>query len=125
MGVESRLILVVDPDAESRALLANTLSLDGHEVDTASDREQALLLLSQRHYDLVVSDLRMPTLEGPALYQALSQQYGARIPPVIFTTAYAFEPEYFAFLADTLSPVLIKPLSPVRILQLAERMLRA
>ncbi len=117
------LILVVEDEAEIRALLADTLSLDGHEVDTASDGEQALLLLDQRRYDLIASDLRMPALDGPGLYQALRERYGAAIPRVIFMTAYAYEPKYASFLAKTGEPVLIKPFSPAQILQLAHQVL--
>ncbi len=117
------LILVVEDEAEIRALLADTLSLDGHEVDTASDGEQALLLLAQHHYDLIVTDLWMPTLDGPALYQALRERYGAAIPRVIFMTAYPGKTEFASFLADRGDPVLIKPFSPAQILQLVQQVL--
>ena len=117
------LILVVDDEAEIQALLADTLRLDGHEVDTASDGEQALHLLDRDLYDLIVTDLWMPTLDGPALYQALRERYGAAIPRVIFMTAYPGKTEFASFLADTGEPVLIKPFSPAQILQLAQQVL--
>jgi CheY-like chemotaxis protein len=117
------LILVVEDEAEIRALLADTLSLNGHEVDTASDGEQALLLFDQRRYDLIVSDLRMPALDGPGLYQALRARYGAAIPRVIFMTAYPGKTEFARFLADTGEPVLIKPFSPAQILELTQEVL--
>ncbi len=104
-------------------MLADTLSLDSHEVDTASDGEQALLLLDQRRYDLIISDLRMPALDGPGLYQALRERYGAAIPRVIFITAYAEKPEFAGFLADTGDPVLIKPFRATHILQLVHQVL--
>jgi len=117
------LILVVDDEVEIQALLADTLRLDGHEVDTASDGEQALHLLDRDLYDLIVTDLWMPTLDGPALYQALRARYGAAIPRVIFMTAYPGKTEFAHFLADTGEPVLIKPFSPAQILQLAQQVL--
>ncbi len=116
-------ILVVDDEVEIQALLADTLRLEGHQVDTASDGGQALLLLDQHHYDLIVTDLWMPTLDGPALYQALRERYGAAIPRVIFMSAYPDKTEFASFLADTGDPLLVKPFRATRILQLVQQVL--
>ena len=64
-------ILVVDDDDSLRELLATALSQDDRVVDTARDGLEALELLNQSRYDLILSDLRMPGLDGPALYEAL------------------------------------------------------
>jgi CheY-like chemotaxis protein len=64
-------ILVVDDDAHLRELLAATLEQDGRTVDVAQDGVEALALLGTNSYDVVLSDLRMPGLDGPALYGAL------------------------------------------------------
>ncbi len=103
------LILVVDDDANVRALVADTLAQDGHEVDMAQDGVDALYLLKRRSYDVIVSDLRMPMLDGPGLYRALQQRYAAALPRVIFVTGYADAEPYTAFLAQTGDPVLMKP----------------
>jgi CheY-like chemotaxis protein len=59
-------ILVVDDDGHLRELLTATL-----EQDVAQDGVEALALLGTNSYDVVLSDLRMPGLDGPALYGAL------------------------------------------------------
>jgi CheY-like chemotaxis protein len=102
-------ILVVDDDAAVRTVVADTLAHDGHEVDLAQDGVDALYLLNRRSYDVIVSDLRMPMLDGPGLYQALRQRYAAALPRVIFVTGYAAAEPYTAFLAETGDPVLTKP----------------
>ena len=61
-------VLVVDDEKEIAALLADLLALDGHRVATASDGLAALDLLEHQEYDLILSDVRMPVLDGPGLY---------------------------------------------------------
>jgi CheY-like chemotaxis protein len=49
--------------------LARLLRRDGHHVETASNGRQALAMLQEQDYDLVLCDLRMPDLDGPGLYR--------------------------------------------------------
>ncbi len=94
--------------AAVRQLIADILSFDGHEVELASDGAEALRLVGQRVYDLILSDLRMPNLDGPGLYWALRRRYGKSIPRIIFVTGQAHTPEYEGFLAAMAEPVLDK-----------------
>jgi CheY-like chemotaxis protein len=103
------LFLVVDDDPAVRAFVSDTLTQEGHEVDKAQDGVDALYLLKRRSYDVILSDLRMPMLDGPGLYRALEQRYAAALPRVIFVTGYADAEPYTAFLAQTGDPVLMKP----------------
>jgi CheY-like chemotaxis protein len=121
--VDARLILVVDEEAATRQSLIDVLSLDGHEVDGAGDADSALLLLDQRRYDLVLSDIRMLKLDGPALLDALAERFGDTLPRVVFLTSVAFDPHYGSFLANLRVPVLMKPLKPGRVLELVSRLL--
>jgi CheY-like chemotaxis protein len=119
--VDAHLILVVDEEAATRQALIDVLSLDGHEVDGASDADEALLLLDQRRYDLVIADVRMPKLDGPGLLDALAERFGAAPPQVVFLTRVAFDPHYGSFLANLRVPVVTKPLKPGRVLELVTR----
>jgi CheY-like chemotaxis protein len=123
--VDGRLILIVDEEAAVRESLIDVLSLDGHEVDGAGDADSALLLLDQRRYDLVISDVRMPKLDGPALLDALAARFGDTLPRVAFLTRAAFDPHYGSFLANLRVPVLTTPLKPGRVLELIGRVLEA
>lgn len=123
--MDARLILVVDEEAATRQTLIDVLSLDGHEVDGAGDADSALLLLDQRRYDLVLSDVRMLKLDGPALLDALIERFGDTLPHVVFLTHVAFDPHYGSFLANLRVPVVTKPLKPGRVLELVSRLLES
>ena len=123
--MDAHLILVVDEEAATRQSLIDVLSLDGHEVDGAGDADSALLLLDQRRYDLVLSDIRMLKLDGPALLDALIERFGDTLPHVVFLTRVAFDPHYGSFLANLRVPVVTKPLKPGRVLELVSRLLES
>ena len=106
-----RLILVVEDESSVRELIANILLLDDHEVDTARDGVDALYRIDQRGYDLIISDLQMPNLDGPGLYEALRKRFGQDLPRVIFITGNAESDRFVPFLAQTGDPVLAKPFS--------------
>jgi two-component system NtrC family response regulator len=123
--VGAHLILAVDEEAAVRQSLIDVLSLDGHEVDGAGDADGALLLLDQRRYDLVIADIRMAELDGPALLDALAERFGDDLPHIIFLTRVAFDPHYGSFLTNLRAPVLTKPLKPGRVLELVGRVLES
>jgi two-component system NtrC family response regulator len=123
--VGARLILAVDEEAAVRQSLIDVLSLDGHEVDGAGDADGALLLLDQRRYDLVIADIRMAELDGPALLDALAERFGDELPHIIFLTRVAFDPHYGSFLTNLRAPVLTKPLKLGRVLELVGRVLES
>jgi len=102
-------ILVVDDEPHARAIATDTLISVGHKVDTAQDGVDALYLLKHHVYDVIVSDLRMPILDGPGLYHALERRYPAILPHVVFVTGQADVEPYTSFLARTGAPVLTKP----------------
>jgi anti-sigma regulatory factor (Ser/Thr protein kinase) len=65
--IEGRTILLVDDEPDVAALLADLLAEDHHQVDVAHHGAAALGRLTRRAYDLILSDLRMPELDGPGL----------------------------------------------------------
>ncbi len=73
-GVERRSmarILVVDDDDDVRGFLAEALEASGHEVEQAADGEQANLRLLARGFHLLVTDLKMPRLDGMELLRRM------------------------------------------------------
>lgn len=104
-------ILVVDDDVNLRELLATVLGQEGRVVDIARDGIEALELLNQNRYDLIISDLRMPGLNGPALYEALRATPQTTPTRVMFMTGNAATGEYATFLRGTTEPMLEKPFS--------------
>jgi len=80
-------ILIVDDESKMRHILKIMLSLEGHNVEGAQDGETALAMVQERAYDLVISDIRMPRMDGLAL---LDHIQAMEIPcPVIIITAFA------------------------------------
>ena len=102
-------ILVVDDEDNLRDVLVEVLTRDGHEVDSAADGAAGLRRAEAHRYDLVITDLRMPGLEGPELYRAVRQRYPDGPPRVIFMSANTGIEDYASFLADTGEPALEKP----------------
>ncbi len=83
---ERKQILVVDDEANLRRVLSAQLSRDGYDVHTAEDGEAALALLREHHIDLVITDLRMPRVDGMDLLRAALRDDPAR--PVVMLTAH-------------------------------------
>jgi len=64
---EKKQVLIVDDEPNLRKILAAQLSRDGYDVMTAEDGEQGLAMLREHHIDLVVTDLKMPKVDGMEL----------------------------------------------------------
>jgi CheY-like chemotaxis protein len=116
---------VVDDVPEIRDLMATILSERGYEVKVASDGIEALRSLDERSYDLIVSDMRMPGLDGPGLYHELQQCDPARRPRLLFVSGTSSAQAYAEFLATTQVPVVEKPFNLDDLCGVVERMLAA
>ena len=86
MSVEKKQVLVADDEPNLRRVLSAQLSRDGFEVHVAEDGEQALKVLADHHIDLVITDLRMPKLDGMELLKRIVADYSDI--PVIMITAH-------------------------------------
>ncbi|WP_224242316.1 sigma-54-dependent transcriptional regulator [Hyalangium gracile] len=67
-------ILVVDDEEGVRSFLAESLELDGHHVEEAASGEEALALLRAKSFDLVLTDLRMPGMDGMQLLEKVQAE---------------------------------------------------
>jgi DNA-binding NtrC family response regulator len=103
-------ILVVDDYADIRNSIALVLAEEGHDVRTARDGTEGLRLLEAGPaYDLIVSDLRMPNLDGPSLYLEVGRRWPDCRPHLLFMSGFAEAPQYAEFLHQAKVPVLHKP----------------
>lgn len=102
-------VLVADDQEHMRELLVEALAADGHTVDPAEDGVAALKLLEEQTYDLVVSDLQMPQVDGPKLYEEVRRRRPDAAPHFIFITGEDEAPGYRQFLKDSKLPVVTKP----------------
>jgi len=76
--------LVVDDNREHGQALAKTLERAGYQVGTAGDGREALAILADRPFDLVITDLRMPHMDGMDLLRAVRAQ-GSPMAVIIIT----------------------------------------
>ena len=84
-------ILVVDDEKIKRVTLADDLATQGHDVVTAADGAEALHKLDQERFDLVVTDLKMPGIDGLELLKHVKQGLLSDV-EVVMMTAYGSIP---------------------------------
>ena len=80
-------VLVVDDTKNIRLLLSKCLELEGYEVQTANDGQQAIELFKNDHFDLAFLDIKMPEIRGTEVLKRI-REMGIDT-PVIIITAYA------------------------------------
>jgi CheY-like chemotaxis protein len=98
-------LLVVDDEPEVRRMLAETLEDLGHDVTTASEGREALAVMEERSFDLLLLDFAMPGMNGAQVAEA-----ARRLRPgqkLIFVTGYAETAAIEAAAQD--APILRKP----------------
>jgi CheY-like chemotaxis protein len=109
-------ILVIDDEVSLVRALARLLQRDGYVVATACNGRHALTQLQERPYDVIVCDLHMPDLDGPAFYALLGCQYPALRQRVIFLTGDTRGEASRTFLTQSGRPWLRKP-SPITLIR--------
>ena len=108
-AVSGKRILVVDDERLVLQLLGEMLGADHHTVDTVGDGTQALEVLRRTSYDLILSDVRMPYLDGPGLYRALERRLPDLCRRFVLMTGDVLSAEIQTFLEQTGVPGLSKP----------------
>jgi DNA-binding NtrC family response regulator len=83
---EKKQVLVVDDEANLRRVLAALLARENYDVHTAENGEVALQILREHHIDLVITDLRMPRMDGMELLREVQRLDHAL--PVVMLTAH-------------------------------------
>ena len=118
-------VLVVEDDVPIGRMLASILADEGFVVDLASDGLTALGKIEAREYDLILTDLRMPELDGVGLYRELERRQPEMLRRVIVITGTSGHPEYESFLEETQVPYLEKPFSLQALQAITRRVLAA
>jgi PAS domain S-box-containing protein len=108
-------ILVVDDEPEVGQMLIDILERDGYRVDRAHSGREALNRLRTSKVDLILSDLRMPDLDGPALYRELAAQRPDLLSRIVFMTGDTLGGDMTGFLSETGVRLLEKPLDPTAV----------
>jgi two-component system NtrC family sensor kinase len=105
-----RRILVVDDEPLVIDLLISILEGIGHKVDTASNGLEAFGKVRTKAYDLIITDVRMPQMDGMELYRKILTRRPEMKSRVLFITGDLIDEETSRFLGDTGARWLAKPL---------------
>ena len=89
-----------------------TLTAEGFQVDIAVNGEIALEMWRKKDYDLCVSDIRTPRMNGIELYRQLESECPEAVYKFIFTTGDMLSGNIKTFLEETGRPCLPKPFAP-------------
>ena len=118
-GALLKTVLVVDDDPDMRFMLKLLLERGGYQVNEAGDGLAALHSIKAQMPDLVLTDLRMPMMDGAELIQRLRADQATAGLPIILITAYAVLPATTG-LADETIP---KPFAPERVVETVTKLL--
>src|SRR5919199_902043 len=117
-------VLVIDDESSVVNGLVRILSRDGYTVETAANGQQALALLAEHVYDMLLCDLRMPDLDGPTFYGRLLIQQPALARRVIFLTGDTLSAESMVFLERSGQPWITKPCTAAGVRRVVVQLLR-
>lgn len=116
-------VLVAEDEPLVLDLLSRILEDDGAKVVAARDGDEAWTRLAEADFDLVVADLRMPGLDGRALYERVVSERPDMVRRFVFATGDLVRPESLRFLEGVANPVLAKPIDVDAVRRTLERVL--
>nr|WP_281500644.1 response regulator [Kordiimonas marina] len=101
--------MVVEDEESVREYVSRVLSMHGHSVLTANDGAEGVDLMSDHHFDLLITDIAMPLMDGISL--ALKVRASRPHVPILMMTGYANERQRAHNLSLLIEGVLSKPFS--------------
>jgi len=114
-------ILVIDDKDSMRTMLSQALSDDGYQVDTAGNGKKALELARFKNYDLAITDLKMPDVDGLQVLSRLKEIDGDM--SVIIMTAYGTVESAVIAMKNGAFDFITKPFDPDHLSVIIERAL--
>jgi DNA-binding response OmpR family regulator len=112
-------LLIVDDERSTRLSLSEIFSLRGAHVLTAADGQEALNLIDQHTFDLIVLDIKMPGVSGLQVLDTVQQKSPATV--VILLTAHATVDSAIRALRQGAFDYILKPAQPRAIIEAVER----
>ena len=102
-------ILIAEDDHELRQLFQHVLTKNGYTVVGVSNGEEALRAMDASYYDMIISDIMMPKMDGYELVRAL-REAGMTIPVMMITAKDAFDDMRLGFLSGS-DDYMVKPIN--------------
>lgn len=116
-------ILAVDDSPSMRQLVKLALSSAGHQVDVAIDGVEALQVADQQQFDVVITDVNMPNMDGIALVRELRRRTNYRFVPLLMLTTEATAERKQQGKEAGATGWLVKPFDPDRLLSIVSKVL--
>ncbi|HKV27914.1 MAG TPA: ATP-binding protein [Candidatus Acidoferrales bacterium] len=108
-SVSAGRVLVVEDEPTVAQLICDVLCGEGHKVEAVLDSQEGLTRIARARYDLIICDLRMPRLDGPAFYDALIRSGSPARHRILFITGDTLGLHTVEFLKSHKLPFLAKP----------------
>lgn len=105
-------VLIIDDEADIAEILGEIVEGEGCSVELACNGRQALQRIADAEFDLVLSDLVMPEMDGAALFRRLRDTRPALCERMVFITGDTLSESAQRFLAEVRRPVIEKPFIP-------------
>jgi CheY-like chemotaxis protein len=102
-------VLVIDDDDALRELVIRVVKQAGYQVDAVGDGHAGLERLAERAYDVILSDVRMPGMDGIEFYQEVRRLHPTQANRIILVTAHVQMDQYKEFMQTVHAPILQKP----------------
>ena len=112
----SKRILIVDDEPKLLSAVAETLSDEGYQVTTAKSGMEALVRLAESVPDLIISDVRMPGMDGYQLVGTLRSNPRTELIPIIFLTAKGRREDRITGFRNGVDAYVTKPFDPEELL---------
>lgn len=116
-------ILTVDDSSSMRQMVSFTLKSDGHEVTEAEDGVVALNIARTRGFDLVLTDVNMPNMDGITLIRELRQLPNFKGTPLLMLTTESASDKKQAGKEAGATGWIVKPFNPEQLLAVIKRAL--
>ena len=110
--VGQRSALVVDDEVGVRETLAEILRSSGHRVVVSGSGREALERMDEERFDVILTDIRMPDLDGRALYREIERRWPERAARVVFVSGDTLTSTLRVFAEESGRPVIEKPFLP-------------
>jgi CheY-like chemotaxis protein len=117
-----RWALVVDDVADVTEMLSVLMTHAGYEVSTASSAQEAIALAREHQFDVVISDIGMPEMNGYELAKAIRLLPGYSTVPLVAVTGYSMFDDRNRSLTAGFSEHVTKPIDPRAFLELIEQL---
>lgn len=105
-------VLVVDDESDIRDMLADILRSPNRSIVTARSGREALECMEAAWYDVILTDIRMPDLDGPSLHREIERRWPDRTGRIVFVTGDTLNSSLEEFAFNSGRPVIEKPFLP-------------